>query len=50
MQQQLGIWGPPQHLLDERGNKKNCVEMAGRRTFRILTTSQQSGEQKLKKV
>jgi hypothetical protein len=32
---------PSQHLLiDTRKPKKTCVEVAGRRTFRILTSSQ----------
>jgi hypothetical protein len=35
----------------QRKTKKTCVEMAGHRTFRmLLTTSQQSGKRKLKKV
>jgi hypothetical protein len=35
----------------QRKTKKTCVEMAGRRTSGcILTTSQQPGKQKLKKV
>jgi hypothetical protein len=34
---------PPQHLLlDPRKPREPCVEEAGRRTFRILTSSQQS--------
>ena len=37
-------WEPSQHsLVDRRKQRKTCVEMAGRRTFRILTSSQQSG-------
>jgi hypothetical protein len=33
-----------QHLLIDTGKpRKTCVEVAGRRTFRILTSSQQSG-------
>jgi len=38
-------WEPSQHLLTDTGKprKKTCVEMAGRRTFRTLTSSQQSG-------
>ena len=40
----LESWEPSQHLLLETGKAwKACVEMAGRRTFRILTSSQQSG-------
>ena len=35
---------PSQHSLIDRGKpRKTCVEVAGRRTFRILTSSQQSG-------
>jgi len=30
-------------LLDTGKPRKTCVELAGRRTFRILTSSQQSG-------
>ena len=37
-------WEPSQHLLIDIGKpRKTCVEVAGRRTFRILTYSQQSG-------
>ena len=33
-----------QHLLlGTRKPRKTCVEVAGRRTFRVLTSSQQSG-------
>jgi len=40
----LESWEPSQHLLIDTGKpRKPCVEMAGRRTFRILTYSQQSG-------
>jgi len=40
----LKSWEPSQHLLLEKGiPSKTCVEVAGRRTFRILTSSQQSG-------
>jgi hypothetical protein len=40
----LETWGPPQHLLlDPAKARKSSVEEAGRRTFRILTSSQQSG-------
>ena len=43
MQRQLGILEPTQHLLIDTGKpRKTCVEVAGRRTFRILTASQQS--------
>jgi hypothetical protein len=35
--QQLGTWEPSQHLLEDRKTKKTCVEMAGRRTFRMHT-------------
>ena len=44
MQQQLvESWEPSQHsLLDRRKPRKTCVEVAGRRTFRILTSSQHS--------
>ena len=35
---------PSQHSLVDTGKpRKTCVEVAGRRTFRILTSSQQSG-------
>jgi hypothetical protein len=44
MKWHLESWEPPQHLLLGPGKpKKTCVEEAGRRTFRILTSSQQSG-------
>jgi len=37
-------WEPSQHLLIDTGKpRKTCVEVAGRRTFRILTSSQQAG-------
>jgi len=37
-------WEPSQRsLLDTGKPRKTCVKMAGRRTFRILTSSQQSG-------
>ena len=40
----LEFWEPSQHLLlGTEKPRKTCVEMAGRRTFRILTSSQQSG-------
>jgi len=40
----LESWEPSQRLLLDTGKpRKTCVEMAGRRTFRILTSSQQSG-------
>jgi hypothetical protein len=40
----LETWEPSQHLLIDTGKpRKTCVEVAGRRTFRILTSSQQSG-------
>jgi len=43
-------WESSQHLLLGTGKpRKTCVEVAGRRTFRILTSSQQSGIQSLKK-
>jgi len=36
-------WEPPQHSLVDTGKqRKTCVEVAGRRTFRILTSNQQS--------
>ena len=41
----VATWGlePSQHLLIDTGKpRKTCVEVAGRRTFRILTSSQQS--------
>jgi len=38
-------WEPSQHSLIDTGKpRKPCVEVAGRRTFRILTSSQQSGK------
>ena len=44
MQWQLGILGTiSAFAYRHRETEKNCVEMAGRRTFRILTSSQQSG-------
>jgi hypothetical protein len=40
----LECWEPSQHLLIDTGKpRKTCVEVAGRRTFRVLTSSQQSG-------
>jgi hypothetical protein len=40
----LETWEPSQHSLIDTGKpRKNCVEVAGRRTFRIMTSSQQSG-------
>jgi hypothetical protein len=40
----LECWEPSQHLLIDIGKpRKTCVEMLGRRTFWILTYSQQSG-------
>jgi len=46
----LESWEPSQHLLLGTAKpRKTCVEMAGRRTFRILTSSQQSGIQSKKK-
>jgi hypothetical protein len=40
----LETWKPSQDLLIDRGKpRKTCVEVAGRRTFRILASSQQSG-------
>ena len=37
-------WEPSQHLLIHTWKpRKTCVEVAGRRTFRVLTSSQQSG-------
>jgi len=39
----LESWEPSQHSLLGTGKpRKTCVEMAGRRTFQILTSSQQS--------
>jgi len=36
---------PSQHLLIDTGkSRKTCVEVAGRRAFRVLTSSQQSGK------
>ena len=37
----MECWEPSQHLLIDTGKpRKTCVEVAGRRTFRILTPSQ----------
>jgi len=37
-------WKPSQHSFVDTGKpRETCAEMAGRRTFRILTSSQQSG-------
>jgi hypothetical protein len=33
----VATWEPSQHLLKDRETKKTCVEMAGRRTFRMHT-------------
>jgi hypothetical protein len=39
----LETWEPSQHSLVDTGKpRKTCVEVAGHRTFRILTSSQQS--------
>jgi len=39
----LESWEPSQHFLIDTGKpRKTCVEMAGRRTCRVLTSSQQS--------
>jgi len=39
------FWKPSQHLLIDIGKtRKTCVEVAGRWTFRIRTSSQQSGK------
>jgi hypothetical protein len=43
MQQWLESWEPSQHsLLDTGKPRKTCAEVAGRRTIRILTSSQRS--------
>jgi len=40
----LESWEPFQHLLiDTEETRKTCVDVAGRRTFRVLTASQQTG-------
>jgi hypothetical protein len=40
----LESWESSQHLLIDTGKpRKTCVDMAGRRTFHVLTSSQQSG-------
>ena len=37
------FWEPSQHsLIDTEKPRKTCAEMAGRRTFQILTFSEQS--------
>ena len=39
----MATWEPSEHLrLGIRKTRKTCVEVAGRRTFPILTSSQQS--------
>jgi hypothetical protein len=38
MREQLGTWEPSQHLLiRQRKTKEICIEMTGRRTFRLHT-------------
>jgi hypothetical protein len=40
----VATWKPSQNsLIDTGKGRKTCVEVAGRRTFRIPTSSQQSG-------
>ena len=40
----VATWEPSQHSLVDTGlTRKTCVEVAGRRAFRMLTSSQQSG-------
>ena len=40
----MEYWEPSERLLIDTGKpRKTCVEVAGRRTFRVLTFSQQSG-------
>jgi hypothetical protein len=40
----VATWEPSQHSLVDTGKpRKTCVEVAGCRTFWILTSSQQSG-------
>jgi hypothetical protein len=40
----LEFWEPSQHLLLDTGKpRKTCAEVIDRRTFRILTSSQQPG-------
>jgi len=40
----LECWEPSERLLIDTGKpRKTCVEVADRRTFRILTSSEQSG-------
>ena len=40
----LESWEPSHHLLFGTGKpRKTCVEVTGRRTFRVLTCSQQAG-------
>ena len=44
LHENLESWELSQHLLFGTGKpRKTCVEVAGRRTFRVLTSSQQSG-------
>jgi len=51
MQWQLGILGTfSAFAFRHRETKKTCVEVAGRRTFRILISSQQSGIQSKNKA
>jgi hypothetical protein len=52
LHEQIGIWEPSQHLLEDRGKARKPVSrwpVAGPFGC-ILTASQQSGKQKLKKV
>ena len=43
--QVVATWKPSQHLLIDTGKpRKTFAEVAGRRTFQILTTSQKSGK------
>jgi len=40
----VATWEPTEHSLADTGKpRKTCVEVAGRRAFRILNSSQQSG-------
>jgi hypothetical protein len=48
-QQQLGTWEPSRHFLEGRGKpRKPCVEMAGRRAFRMhIDLSRRSNVQEM---
>jgi len=44
MRGDLETWEPSQYSLVDTGKpRKTCDEVAGRRTFRIMTSNQQAG-------